>query len=1439
MASCAYRGRPVSGKLVLLGAPLLFLPGCAAGPIALIVALASSGGGGGGGGGVSATVSQLAIVSTLTQDFPGCGLTASELENIRKKAGFDQALVRGNTVTFTFDLQTNADGGKEVDLTASVRRADGSMVELEDPVVTCSAGKSARHCVESVKLLDDPGNGPFLFTLSPTLGTSGEDNFDLAPMTRVVAGDILRVSLADCQFAREAGCGDDDGPECAPRLEPRRVFLQFPSGGATRGDPKLVLLDESKNPHLATNVEERDAPPGLKELEWDTGDLFADESRNLIPFLVIEEEEIPAAGDRVDQDCKSFHLDNTQPQLLNVEVTSDPAGTGTHQNELVGQVVIRYTIQDEGSEPVDLDLDVILPESPDVILSTINGDQDLPPDQRLARAQGGAGDGIRALPTSPTARTYTFAWNSDFDLDRLNRAGKFVNRSRGIPLPGVDGVQFRLKVRASEGCAVSNEVAIETLEGNLISLNNRLTHAAAGVRAGRTPPGRNRVALEAATFSVISSIAADNLRGLLYLLDSGTSTVWSMEFDKDAEFLERIAGGGAIRQPEDPLEIVPLSRARFNSPIDAVVDPETGDVYLLEESGVLSRIVLEPSREYQPLLSPAVLRGPQAVTLESSSNGKILYIADTGNCRIIRYDISAGDAPDVDDEARATVISGELRVLKPATLECIGAQYPLIRNGCTFTRPDPTLRDDDCPPRFRNAPVGLAFKVWQGRRYLFVSEPLRDRISRLDLDFTPVPGGPAGGVLTRVLRNENCINAEPGARQPTPFQMFSLPGALRSLDEMDALFVATYGIGTQGFQGASRGVVFKGMLTPDPLDPGGAPIITPADVSHVAGRVSLEPGTTERLTCGCKNSKDTTYRDTDECLPENRVHFGNPSAVARDVSGALYICDSLNQRVWRQGTGDGKCVEMPLCEPEQQVDDGGRLESFVGGSGEGRNEQELTFQLARLVGQESGEVCIRPEVPRGEPALLSKLGELRGIAFVDDGTLFLAESLNGRVRLLDLETARVVTIAGREVDNPCDCVEAPAGPGLLATEAILNGPAAVAVFPPHRPRFGSPSRFWCQEDRAIYIADRQNHLVRKVDFNGAITICAGSGFGTGRVGTCPPVTQQPTDADDGAPADPLGIFLVFPAGLAVDLKGRVFIADARRRILMLDEAGATLRRVIGRGGGLDCFLDVNRTTGAITVKSGVTGVERGNSCPPCPGSPPCPDTNPCAQVPCPQDIDAPAPALAAYLSQPFEMAFGGGEDGEKYLYFADQDFNRVRRAVYNSGEESNSTNLFGEVVTVAGNGKLNPRVQAGELCEALKVPLNGPRGLDIDVALEPNVLYVSTESNSQLYRVILDDDNPAANRIENLAGALGVGSQGDGDDAVVAGLSSPSSVRLDAMGNVYVADTRNHTLRRFSPPPLPRRNAPINCPTVVDPQAPGLPCPAGAGNPQGGAPPGG
>jgi sugar lactone lactonase YvrE len=111
----------------------------------------------------------------------------------------------------------------------------------------------------------------------------------------------------------------------------------------------------------------------------------------------------------------------------------------------------------------------------------------------------------------------------------------------------------------------------------------------------------------------------------------------------------------------------------------------------------------------------------------------------------------------------------------------------------------------------------------------------------------------------------------------------------------------------------------------------------------------------------------------------------------------------------------------------------------------------------------------------------------------------------------------------------------------------------------------------------------------------------------------------------------------------------------------------------------------------------------------------------------------------------------------------------------------------GVITTVAGDG-----VQgfAGDNGPATAAELDSPAGVALDAAGD---LFISDSHNQRVREVAA-----ATGTITTIGGTGTAGYSGDGGPAMAARLDLPTALALDAAGNLYVADSGNHRVRRIA-----------------------------------------
>ena len=293
----------------------------------------------------------------------------------------------------------------------------------------------------------------------------------------------------------------------------------------------------------------------------------------------------------------------------------------------------------------------------------------------------------------------------------------------------------------------------------------------------------------------------------------------------------------------------------------------------------------------------------------------------------------------------------------------------------------------------------------------------------------------------------------------------------------------------------------------------------------------------------------------------------------------------------------------------------------------------------------------------------------------------------------------------------------------------------------------------------IYIADVNNHRIRKVDSAGVITTVAGTGT-AGSLG-------------DGGAA--VGAQLNGPVGVAVDGAGNLYIADhLNNRIRKVDSAGV-ISTVAGNGtegysgdGGAAVGAQLYSPRGlALDGADNLYIVDNGN--------------NRIRKVDSAGVISTVAgngtegysgdggAAVGAQLYYPNGVAL----DGSGNLYIAEWNNHRIRKV-----------DSAGVITTVAGNGTEG---YSGDGGAAVGAQLYYPNGVALDGS---GNLYIADFGNHRIRKV------DSAGVITTVAGNGTEGYSGDGGAAVGAQLNGPVGVAVDGAGNLYIADTFNNRIRK-------------------------------------------
>ncbi|HEY2038483.1 MAG TPA: Ig-like domain repeat protein, partial [Edaphobacter sp.] len=147
-------------------------------------------------------------------------------------------------------------------------------------------------------------------------------------------------------------------------------------------------------------------------------------------------------------------------------------------------------------------------------------------------------------------------------------------------------------------------------------------------------------------------------------------------------------------------------------------------------------------------------------------------------------------------------------------------------------------------------------------------------------------------------------------------------------------------------------------------------------------------------------------------------------------------------------------------------------------------------------------------------------------------------------------------------------------------------------------------------------------------------------------------------------------------------------------------------------------------------------------------------------------------AQKATLNRPMSLAL----DGRNNLYIADAGSHRIRRIEAATGI----------ITTVAGAGIQG---YGGDSGSALTALLDSPEGLAVDAS---GNLYLSDTHNQRIRRV-----DATSGTITTIAGTGRFGYAGDSGTSAMAQLALPRGISFDSQGNIYIADSANHRIRRI------------------------------------------
>lgn len=558
--------------------------------------------------------------------------------------------------------------------------------------------------------------------------------------------------------------------------------------------------------------------------------------------------------------------------------------------------------------------------------------------------------------------------------------------------------------------------------------------------------------------------------------------------------------------------------------------------------------------------------------------------------------------------------------------------------------------------------------------------------------------------------------------------------------------------------------------------------------------------------------------------PATAVGLTSPVGVAVDRFGNVYLADRDNHRVLRLDagtsiisavagigtsgfTGDGGAAPAAQLDKPSGVAVDGLGNLFIADTNNHRIRRvDAGSGIITTVAGTGIQGCVPAGLPcfggDGGAATRAQLDSPSAVVVDGLGTLYIADTNNERIRRVDAGTQVITTVAGD--GTRCASSTQPCGDGGPAVNAQLYGPQGIAF-----DGLGN-----------LYIADTQNHRIRRVDTGGTITASVGTGtccdFGDGGAATSAWLDQplgvtvdglgnlfltdndrvRRVDATTGVITAWAGLIggaafgftgdgglataarLYGPSGVAVDGLGNLFVADTSNHRIRRVDATTTVITTVAGSGTLGLSGDGGAATSArlsppeavtvdglgniyiATQDSRICRVDRG--------------TGVISTVAGTGDQGFNGDDQAATSAQ-LHSPSGVAVDGLGNVYIADTFNERIRRVDATTGV----------ITTVAGNGMYG---SSGDNLPATSAQLGHPWGMAVDGL---GNLYIADYDNQRIRRV-----DATSGFITTVAGDGTFGFSGDNGAATGAQLSQPSGVAVDALGNLYIADRANNRIRR-------------------------------------------